>query len=94
MLLAVYLGKDSREELLEVDCIPSWFQVHLDDAEQVEEESNVEDCVLFVDVVGESEQGSCHLEAELVIDKANLRSAWQQIALQDVVDPFELLLVR
>lgn len=84
---------DSCEELFEINCISLWLKVHLYDAEQVEEKSDVEDCVLFVDVVFEGEQGSCHFEAKLVVDKTNLSSAWKEVSLKNIVNSLELFLV-
>jgi len=50
MRLCVYSTVNGPEEIFEICCISNGIKIHLQDSEQVEEEANVEDCILLMDV--------------------------------------------
>ena len=92
MLRCVDLAVYGSEEIFEVCCIANGIQVHLEYTEEVEEEADVEDCILLMDVSFEGEEGGGHLEGKLVVGEIEPASQRKQMLAQIVVDPADTLL--
>jgi hypothetical protein len=92
VFFAVDLGVHSSEEVFQVCSISGRFKVHFEDAEEIEEESNVEDCVLRGDLVVEGEERSGHLEGKLIVGEVESGTGGKQMVGDQSVDAVELLL--